>query len=286
VAPAGADFAPLGSPSVLRVTTTIAAEPPPQFTATIVARDGIVRVPSGAPLIVGFAHRSRYFDSLFDAGVDVPVSPRPYQLPSPVWSAVGPIALRPAPAGGTAQVTATGIGAGTVTARFGPPIDTQASRRVYAYGTLSLGCNDISDGFGVAFGDEGSVRLVESPRDADFYAASDEAAFRCGLETPAPRPLGAKPEPLPTVGGWFFPGGGVFLRNGVAFTAVTPAMWRRSITSISPAELLTNERPVAESILLFRTRSGRLVKLMSIPRGINSFFGFYAVSRSDGTFAY
>ena len=178
VAPAGAEFVQLGSPAVLRITTTIALEPPRPFTAEIVGRGGLVRVPAGAPLIVGFAHRSRYFDSLFDAGVDVPVSPRPYQLPPAAWSAVGPVGLRPAADGSTAQVTATGIGAGSVTARFGPPIDAHASRRVYAYGTLSLGCNDISDGFGVAFGDDGSVRLVDSPRDADFYAASTASPSR------------------------------------------------------------------------------------------------------------
>ena len=63
-------------------------------------------------------------------------------------------------------------------------------------------------------------------------------------------------------------------------------MWRNATTSVSPAELLTNSRTVAEAVLLFRTRSGRLVKLLSIPRGVNSFFGFYAVSRPDGTFAY
>jgi hypothetical protein len=309
VASAGADFPPrTAAEPVLSVTKTIPAGPhAPSLAVTLVPDPGNALFGASSspsePLIVGYANRNRFFDLVFGAQLLAEASPEPYDSRPPVWTATEPLTV--STFGSRVVVTANGIGVGTVTARFTGAAAGAASRRVHAYGTIAIGCSDVTDGFGVAFGDDGIARAVSAPSAADLFASSDPGTFRCAFDphamptpftpgaTPAPFTPGGLRPPSPTAeprdaGGWYFPYGGVFFPDGVDYTAVTPRMWRRERTTVSSAEILATARRVGRprSVLLIRTRSGRLVKLLWLPRGPLSFVGLYAVSRADGTFAY
>jgi hypothetical protein len=202
-----------------------------------------------------------------------------------------------------AFIDATGVGTGRLTVTFPAPVSVETSLPFVAYPSVAIGCGDITDGFGGAFEDDGTARIVDTPAAADLYASYDAASFRCGL--------GAN------TGAWYFPGGGTFFPNGddpsrtppagsprgTAFNAVRSSMWRADRTSESYAQYLADTNPCMryalgvgepvtncasahDSILLIRSHTGRFVKLLWIGRAPGSFVGLFAVSRADGTFAY
>jgi hypothetical protein len=64
-------------------------------------------------------------------------------------------------------------------------------------------------------------------------------------------------------------------------------MWRPAETALLSTGLRGPFRVgIRGTLLLIRTRIGRLVKLLAVPREMPSFVGLYAVSRSEGSFAY
>jgi hypothetical protein len=294
VAPPNGDFPVREGPqAILSVTRTISIGPAVRFRASLAAESLFTAAGAAAtaPVVVGYSRTHGYLDTIFEASLRGDIAPKPAQ-PSGTWSATGPVAVMPDGPPLTARLSATSPGTGSVDFAFAGPPSAHAARRVLAYRTLSLGCTDVVDGFGVAFADDGSAHVVNSPADADFYASSAKDAFRCDRATRTPpmpfTPGAAVTVPAAPGGGWYFPYGGVFFGNGAAFTSLSRAMWRPVATTVTSPDLqaLVASSASRGTPLLIRTRTGRLVKLLALPREMPSFVGLYAVSRSDGSFAY
>jgi hypothetical protein len=293
IAPPGGDF-PVrhGAPGILSLTRTIRAPAPIRFRATIGA-DGLF-TPADAPylpVLIGYSRTRGYLDSLFGATLRAEFTPEPAE-PRAGWSTTGPLNASVYAPASKAALSASGLGTGRVTAALDGRNDVSASRRVLVYRSLSLGCTDVVDGFGVRFGDDGDARIVDSPGDADFYASSSADVFRCERSPRAPptpfTPGAAQAAPSPPSGGWYFPNGGIVLHRDGGFPSIKASMWKAGMKMLPSEELrqLLGRSGNGETVLLLRARSGRLVKLLPMPREMPSFVGLYAVSRADGTFAY
>lgn len=292
IAPPGGDF-PVrhGVPGILSVVRTIPAAAPIRFRATIAA-EGLF-TPADAPtipVVIGYSRTRGYLDSLFGAMLRAQFTPEPAE-PQARWSTDGPLSTRSHGPAMDAMLSASSLGTGTVSVAL-EGRNASASRRVLIYRTLSLGCTDVVDGFGVRFDDDGDAEVVDSPGEADFYASSFADAFRCDRSPrtpPTPFTPGVAPAATPRPsGGWYFPSGGIVLHSGAGFPSVKPSMWKAAVNML-PSEdvrLLLGRSGNAETVLLLRTRSGRLVKLLPMGHEMPSFVGLYAVSRADGTFAY
>jgi hypothetical protein len=292
IAPPGGDF-PIrhGSSGILSVVRTIPASASVRFRVSVAA-DGLF-MPAGAaatPVVIGYSRTRGYLDSLFGAALHAEFSPEPAYSRAR-WTTNGPLnatVYGPAP---NAALSASAPGTGRVTVALDGR-NASASRRVLIYRALSLGCTDVVDGFGVRFGDDGRAEIVDSPGQADFYASSSTDTFRCERSpraSPAPFTPGVAPAERPSLtGGWYFPNGGIVLHGDGGFPSVKPSMWKAAATMLPSEELRTilGRSRNAETVLLLRARSGRLVKLLPVPREMPSFVGLYAVSRADGTFAY
>ncbi|HEV3088845.1 MAG TPA: hypothetical protein VGX96_16660, partial [Candidatus Elarobacter sp.] len=261
-APAGGDFADRIQTVAPVIRIPVRLPPPPAHVRATVATDagGTLFAPYGAgpghPLLIGIPPRAGYTATLFGGSVAATVTPVPYTAPEPSWSLEGPLQSRGS-YGGKLLVVGTQPGIGRVTATFDEPAHATASLRVIVYPTLAIGCGDIANGYGVAFDDDGTARVVGTPDEADLFASYDAHAFRCGGLVAAPGAMTRPPTPF-TPGapdtpashadddaGWYFPYGGVFFPNGndparsppfgsprgVAFDAVTAAHWRNDRTS-------------------------------------------------------
>jgi hypothetical protein len=293
IAPPGGDF-PVrhGPPGVLSVTRTIRAPAPIRFRVTIAADGSFTAADTPhLPVLIGYSRSRGYLDSLFGATLRAEFTPEPAE-PRAGWSTTGPLNASVYGPASNAALSASGLGTGSVTAALDGRNDVSASRRVLVYRSLSLGCTDVVDGFGVRFGDDGAARIVNSPGDADFYASSSADVFRCERSPRAPptpfTPGVAQAAPSPPSGGWYFPNGGIVLHPGGGFPSVKRSMWQAAVKMLPSEELqkLIGRSANGETVLLLKARSGRLVKLLPVPREMPSFVGLYAVSRADGTFAY
>lgn len=259
VAPAGGEFTDIGYAGTRTAVVTVRAyKTAPRFSAAVTGvREMSLFMPLGAPsrrLIVGVAPLGRYTASLFGAGAVATLQPAPYGAPAPDWSVEGPIVAAPRGDGGVA-VTGTHPGIGRLTASFPMFEQTKASIEVAVYPVVAIGCSDISNGYGVAFSDDGAANVVDTPAEADLYASYDAHAFVCRGLVSAPAGTARPPTPFTpgppsqpgadAAAGWYFPYGGVFFPNGddphrtppagsprgAPFDAVTTAMWRNDRTS-------------------------------------------------------
>lgn len=159
------------------------------------------------------------------------------------------------PANGT-LIYAAGVGIATLSATVRDIADGKVSVPIYAYDSVSIGC-DLRSTSAFAFD-----HVAKSSADADIFVTSPLISnLECGG---IPTPDAYRSFELQ------FPGGGTIIPGGLAeFTSVTASQWTNSTTAV----------PIVDpGILLFKTRTGRVVKMIDA--------GPYEVSNQDGRFPF
>ncbi|MGZ3547268.1 MAG: hypothetical protein ACXWNZ_02935 [Vulcanimicrobiaceae bacterium] len=245
-----------------------------------------------------FHERTPFIDALPTARVDI--SPRPYTTPSIDWSVDGASLRVGSGAFGAALQPGAATGRSTLRATIGAPVNATVSIPVATYDSLVVGCGIATQG--IAFKRDGSAVASTGPANSDLYISSAANRFDCSGETAL-----------------YFPGGGVMLTNGTQgsrkiadgaeggpqFPEITSRAWHVRYTMLDLAlwRHLTGpcdipESPgvvrvdygcttVSASTLLFRTRDGRLVKVLLIhANGTAIMGGPFAVSDGRGAFPF
>jgi hypothetical protein len=156
-------------------------------------------------------------------------------------------------------------GTATVTAHAGAPVNESAQIKVYAYPSVSLGCN-YGDTPAYAFDSGAKPNGLQS----DLYA-TDESDVLSSVDPCYGTPFLTAPK---TGLVFHYPYGGVIIPGGLqTFTTIAASQWSDAGTQ-APGSIADNI-----GIAIFKTRGGRIVKAL-VPSGP------YEVAGPDGTFAY
>lgn len=143
-----------------------------------------------------------------------------------------------------------------------------ASRVIYSYDSVFFGCAAFTPVHGIFFDPYGTARAAEESAHADIFVT----APRCDYWSGAPTPFDESGTPL-----LHYPNGGVIIQlAGKSFTDVKASEWHDAGVSASQSAM------GGTSVLLFKTRDGRVVKLLLSRSNVSQVDGPYAV-QSHGT---
>lgn len=129
----------------------------------------------------------------------------------------------------------------------------EATLPAYVYDTMAVGCiMNVSNG--LRFEDDGVARPAGAPAESDIFMTGDAPHTLTPWQGCTGPFISARPNIDREL---HVPLGGTIAR-GIAFTAVHASMWRDDFTIAPPLQ--------PGDVLLFRTRSGRVVKFLCAPR--------------------
>jgi len=143
-----------------------------------------------------------------------------------------------------------------------------ASRVIYSYDSVFFGCAAFTPIHGIFFDLYGTARATEDSAHADIYVTAPRCDYWSGAATPFDEP---GPPAL------HYPNGGVLVRLASgSFTDVKAGEWRNA--GVSAFQSAMSET----SVLLFKTRDGRVVKVLLSRSDATQVDGPYAV-QTHGT---
>ncbi len=194
----------------------------------------------------------------------ISVSPKPKHPPTVRWQSSSTLVVLdwptfhppPTPPTNGTLIYASGVGIATLTATVRGIDGGKVSVPIYAYDSVSVGC-DLRSTSAFAFD-----HAAKSAAVADIYVTS-----------PLVSNLDCSAIPSPETYHSFelhFPGGGTIIPGGLPdFASITASQWTNSTTAVSIVD---------PGILLFKTRTGRVVKMIDA--------GPYEVSMPGGSFPF
>jgi hypothetical protein len=236
-----------------------AASPDASYRVSIATRFGDLAPNDG--LIILTAPYNNYPDATEDRRLHLAIQPDPPLAPHTSWSSTGTVTLLlqpeirnsvPVNPPDVEIEPGAPIGPFTVSALLGPPLNVRVTRPGFSYAKLSLGCARGNPG-GVRFDATGVPHEVASPALADIYVTGPAIPSIALWDHCAAAYHDANAESFTL----HVPGGGVILEKGrLAFPSVSSADVHANTATSFPLGKL-------HGTLLWRTRSGRLVKTLA-----------------------
>jgi len=239
------------------------------------------RAPLKWPLVVSDLPGGRA--PLVPALLRLAIDPAPAAVPDIVWSASGGAEIKRnlgpnylgqvAPPDATYVTRGSASGPFTITAHVGPPVNRSVTVPAFGYPLISVGCA-FGKFDGIAFDRYGQPQSASRPEDADIYVTGPDERHS----------------------GLFIGCSGAFISEAAEFTLHVPggAIALSTSSTLLPMATASDLRPPLltsfdasrpPSVLLLRTRDGRLAKIGAAGGTGDGIAGPTLVANANGAFA-
>ncbi|MBV8245180.1 MAG: hypothetical protein JOZ38_04590 [Candidatus Eremiobacteraeota bacterium] len=236
---------------------------------------------STMPIVVTRPLQLAHGITLQQTGVRISVRPETEEDVPIAWSAspatvhVGAAAGTSPPPEGYASIvlgSQAHPGPAWAIAKLGKPVNAELRIPLYLYDAVDAGCNGIAAAGGVSFDERGVARPQTDPAGSDVYVTGPAKSA-----TVPPAACSGK-----FVGGDGFtihtPYGGTWVsRRMTSFSRIRTSAWSNAFTEFSGGS-------TDGDVLLFKTKSGRIVKVADMSN-LSAVVGPYAVSAPGGEFS-